>query len=334
MIKNFLKDRLLLIIFYLLSTICLITFFNLINENFEIFYPLLMSIVLFIVYLIIDFLKNVEMNKAMEKLLSGQFVEMKPKTEEQKSFHQLLQKMTKEHSQQYNHLKNHYDESLYFLSHWMHHLKTPVSVIDLILENEYDKNPELVEKIRRENKRIYTSIEQGLTMLRLDHFEKDLEVHSIELVSTLRKLMNEHRKACIYNSIYPLIDCDSEQIFVATDSKWNDLLLNQIISNAIKYSSYKEGKKQLTLKIIQKADKTILSIIDEGIGIPPYDIDRVFEPFFTGENGRKFSNSTGIGLYISKKIAEKLGHTISIESNQNGTTVHIQYFTSNNLTFL
>lgn len=331
---NFLKDRLLFICVYLISTICIVTFYNLINEHIEIIYPLLMSILLFMIFLVIDFLKYYEMNKGIELLLLGKSLELKPKTEEQKSFYELLQKIKKEHTQQYNQLKNHYDESIYFVSHFLHHLKTPVSVIQLILENESNACPELTQKIEKENKRIYSSIEQGLTMLRVDHFQKDVEIHSIDLLSTLRKLMNGHKKECIYYSIYPSIESECDEVKIATDSKWNELLLNQIISNAIKYSSYKKGKKNLVFKVVQEPKCTTLSIIDEGVGIPPYDIDRIFEPFFTGENGRKYSNSTGIGLYICKKISEKLGHKISITLNGKGTIVHIKYFTAHNLTDL
>lgn len=326
---NFLKDRFHLICFYLFNTLCLITFFYLINEHVEILYPLILSLFVFILYLLIDFYKYYEMNKGMELLLFDKATELKPRTEEQRIFFRLLEKQKKEHSKKYSDLKNHYDESIYFLSHFMHHLKTPVAIIDLILENEFNKNPELSQKIQRENKRIYNSIEQGLTMLRLDHIENDLEIRSIDLLSTLRKIINERKKECIYHTIFPNIDCNQEKVYIATDSKWNDILLNQIISNAIKYSSVKKGKKKLLLNVGQDGKCTTLSIIDEGIGIPPYDLDRIFEPFFTGENGRKYSNSTGIGLYLCKKIADRLGHTITVESNGNGTAVHIRYSNAN-----
>ena len=103
-------------------------------------------------------------------------------------------------------------------------------------------------------------------------------------------------------------------------------MLSQIISNAIKYSSDHDKSKNIYFSISKEEKYTVLEIRDEGIGIPEYDIDRVFEPFFTGENGRRIKKSSGIGLYICKLIAEKLGHKIHIKSKVGqGTIVKLRY---------
>ena len=312
---------------------CVLTFFHL-NEpaNDEVFYPLSIGLFLLFVYLVIDWLNYYQTNKAIELMLRGQFVEIHPHTEEQKAFYQLLQKNISEHSRKYNTMKEQKNESLYFLSHWMHFLKTPVSVIELIISKEKTEDTTvLFEKIQRENKRIHTSIEQALTMVRMESFETDLDINAVDLLTTLRKVINERKRECIYYSIFPVIEFDEEEAFVVTDVKWNEILLDQIVSNAIKYSSLKSGKKQLIFKMERLGEYITLSIIDEGIGMPSYDVDRVFQPFFTGENGRKMPNSTGIGLYISKKIADKLGQTIGIQSEvSRGTTVAIRWQAAEN----
>lgn len=325
---KFLKDRSLLIGFYLVSMVCIITFFNLSEpESKGFFYPLSIGVFMLTVYLLIDWLRYYQVIRAIELMLKGEFIELQPHTEEQKAFHQLLSKKISGHTSQYNEMKEYYKESLYFLSHWMHYLKTPVSVIELII-NEEEKTKEtttVFEKIQRENNRLHTSIEQALTMIRMDSFENDLEVKSIDLVALLRKVINGRKRECIYQSLFPSIEFEGKDAYVVTDSKWNEILIDQIISNAIKYSGFKSGSKKLIFRIKNIEDYTSLSIIDEGVGIPHYDLERVFQPFFTGENGRRYPNSTGIGLYLSKKIADKLGHTITIHSiPSKGTTVTIR----------
>jgi len=330
---KFLKDRFLLIMFYLINMICVITFFHLSEPaNTEIFYPLSIGLFLLSVYLVIDWLNYYQTNKAIELMLRGQFTELQPNTEEQKAFYQLLKKNISEHTRKYNTMKEQKNESLYFLSHWMHFLKTPVSVIELIISKEKTEEATvLFEKIQRENKRIHTSIEQALTMVRMESFENDMDIIAVDLLTTLRKVINDRKRECIYHSIFPIIEFDGVEAFIVTDVKWNEILLDQIISNAIKYSSLKSGKKQLIFKIEHLGEYITLSVIDEGIGMPSYDIDRVFQAFFTGENGRKTPNSTGIGLYISKKIADKLGQTITLQSEVlRGTTVMIRWQAAEN----
>lgn len=327
-LRKFLKDRFLLIIFYLVSMVCIISFFHL-NEpaNKDFFYPLSIGIFLLTVYLVIDWFRYYQINGAIERMLKNEVVELQAYTEEQKSFQQLLEKIVREHTGKFNEMKQQNKERIYFLSHWMHHLKTPVSVIELIInKEETNETAKVLEKIMQENKRLHTSIEQGLTMIRLDSFENDLEVQSVDLLSSLRKIINRRKREFIYQSIFPAIQYNGDTAYVATDSKWNDILLDQIISNAIKYSSTKRGNKTITFCIAEGEKDTTLSITDEGVGIPSYDLDRVFHPFFTGENGRKFINSTGIGLYLCKKIADKLGQRIRIHSKlSEGTTVTLTY---------
>lgn len=325
LIFNFLKDRLLLILIFLLNTAIILLFFHLSEPaNSEFFYPLSIAVFLLIVYLLFDWFRYYPANRALALLQRNQNVEMQPHTAEQEAFHELLNKLVSEHSQKYNDLKEQSKERVYFLSHWIHHLKTPVSVIELILSKE--ENTEVLKKIQQENSRLLSSIEQGLTMIRMDSFENDFEVNAVDLILSLRKLINARKKEWIYQSIFPSIELEGESAFIISDPKWNEILIDQIISNAIKYSSLKAGSKKLIFRV-ERIDKHIdLSIIDEGIGIPDYDLERVFQPFFTGENGRKHANSTGIGLYLSKKIAERLGAAITIESRiGEGTALTIRW---------
>ncbi|MDF2567362.1 MAG: sensory transduction histidine kinase, partial [Oscillospiraceae bacterium] len=146
-----------------------------------------------------------------------------------------------------------------------------------------------------------------------------------DLTESLKKVINTKKNQFIYQHVFPKFDIN-EPFLILTDSKWNELILDQVISNAIKYSMEEKTSHYVYFDIQKQKEMTILSIKDEGIGIPEYDISRVFEPFFTGENGRKYKNSTGIGLYVCAEIAQKLGHKIEIQSDLNqGTVVKISY---------
>ena len=166
--------------------------------------------------------------------------------------------------------------------------------------------------------------------MRLEDFSMDYVPEALNLYDSLKNVINERRSQFIHNNVFPKVQCDCNAEKILTDTKWNEFMMGQIISNAIKYSRiYNEDKevcKHVYFHIGKQNKYIVLTIRDEGVGIPHYDINRVFEAFFTGENGRKYKQSTGIGLYICKVISEKLGHEILIESEEgNGTKLQIKY---------
>ncbi|RKJ34994.1 ATP-binding protein, partial [Butyricicoccus sp. 1XD8-22] len=115
-----------------------------------------------------------------------------------------------------------------------------------------------------------------------------------------------------------------EEIIVASDSKWLKFALGQFITNAVKYT-FEENKK-IVISAEKNNDTVQLHIKDEGIGIPKSDLSRITKPFFTGENGRKTGESTGMGLYLANEICEKLGIKLTIESEVGkGTTVTLTF---------
>jgi signal transduction histidine kinase len=219
-----------------------------------------------------------------------------------------------------------------FNNRWIHQMKTPISVIKLILENEKDKainepTKKSYESIEEEIEKLSSGLEMALYALRVNDFNGDFKIEEISPIEITRDIINENKNAFIINSIYPKI-VSEEEIRVKSDKKWLKFIINQIISNSIKYTKVKDiENKYINIKLSQKEDKIILSIEDNGIGIPKQDIDRVFNPFFTGENGRKHSESTGMGLYLSKDIVERLGHGLYIESTEGlGTKVSIVFY--------
>ena len=158
---------------------------------------------------------------------------------------------------------------------------------------------------------------------------KDYIIKKVELEPLVKKVIKRNQRDFISKRISLELK-DLEQV-VYSDSKWIEFILNQIIVNAIKYS--KGNNDKIEIESQKQNNSIILSIKDYGVGINEKDIGRVFEKGFTGENGRKFGKSTGIGLYLCKKLCEKLGLGLYIDSKENnGTKVTIIFPTTENIT--
>lgn len=200
-------------------------------------------------------------------------------------------------------------------------MKTPVSVINLLLQ-EYE-GEEVSSNIQQELDKIDKGLNMAMYFARLDQFQKDFSVEKVNLYNDVIELVNKERRLFIKNRIIPKVELDKDLV-VYSDKKWLRFIIEQIIINGVKYS--KDYGKYLIIKNIENSEYIIINIIDEGIGIPKKDIKRVFEPFFTGKNGRKFGESTGMGLYIVKKVCDNLGHRVEIKSEiEKGTRVSILF---------
>lgn len=212
------------------------------------------------------------------------------------------------------------EEQVTFMNQWVHQMKTPLSVIRLITQDAYD---ERFESIAEEADQMRQGLEMVLNMARLETFEQDFQVDKVLLREIVNKLIHENKRSFLHNYVYPEINIPSNLI-VETDTKWIKFILNQVIINAIKYSSGKREK--VTISAFQKDEKIILRVQDRGIGIPKSDLPRVFQPFYTGENGRLFKESTGMGLYLAKEVSEKLNVSIELQSEfGSGTIVTIVF---------
>jgi len=196
-------------------------------------------------------------------------------------------------------------------------MKTPVSIINLILQDEnQEEYKDIFSSLSEENEKISAGLEMMLNHARLNEFNLDFKVESVNIISVLRKVINDNKKSLIRNFIFPKIQGE-EDILVETDKKWICFVINQIFINAIKYSRDRaKDNKYIVFEVKVEGAKVILSIKDEGIGIPKEDLNRVFQAFFTGKNGRKTSEATGMGMYLSKRVCDKLGHGLAVESEE------------------
>ncbi|MCR1899861.1 ATP-binding protein [Irregularibacter muris] len=207
-----------------------------------------------------------------------------------------------------------HSEMLDYYTLWAHQIKTPIAAMQLLLQSEESKtNRELLEQLFK----IEQYVEMVLQYLRLESMSSDLVLKTYSLDNIVKQAVRKYAKSFIRKKIsleFSPLDCE-----VLTDEKWLVFVLEQIISNALKYTH--EGK--ISIYMDDKTPKTLI-IEDTGIGIQGEDLPRVIERGYTGYNGRIDKKSTGIGLYLCKRILTKLSHTIEIESEVGkGTKIRI-----------
>ena len=204
-----------------------------------------------------------------------------------------------------------------YIELWVHEIKTPIATCKLLIENN---DNEVTESIGEEVTKVEDYIEQVLFYARSNAVEKDYLIKEINLKKSINAVIRKNANTLIEKRVK--VDIRNVDKIVSCDSKWIEFILGQIVSNSIKYMD----KKERVLKIYSEniGNDVILKICDNGIGMDEKSVIKAFEKGYTGENGRRFGKSTGMGLYLCKKLCEKLGLGINIKSKENeGTEVTI-----------
>lgn len=206
-------------------------------------------------------------------------------------------------------------EMLEYYTMWVHQIKVPISAMRLLLHTDTGKVRQ--EELKKELFKIEQYVEMVLQYIRMDSMNLDLVFKEYSLSDIVKQAVRKYSLLFIYSKLS--LNLEEFDCKVITDEKWLVFVLEQILSNAIKYT--KIGMISIYMDPVEPAT---LVIEDTGIGIEEEDIKRVFEKGFTGYNGRMDKKSTGIGLYLSKQILNKLSHTICISSEVGkGTKVKI-----------
>lgn len=207
-----------------------------------------------------------------------------------------------------------YNDLLDYYTLWAHQIKTPIAASSLLVGDLTDQTAK--KQLEQEIFKIESYVNLVLQYLRLESFHEDLVLHKERLDDLVKEMVKKYAIFFIQKGLsLDLHDLDRE---VLTDKKWFLVILEQILSNSLKYTQ--QGGIEIYCQ-----DQT-LYIKDTGLGIQNADILRVFERGFSGYNGRLTQQSSGLGLYLSKKIADQLGHDIAIESQVGqGTTVKITF---------
>lgn len=263
-----------------------------------------------------ELIKNMEELK--EKYLISEIIKT-PNFIEGKILKDILQDTGKSMLENVNYYKNIQEDYKEYIELWIHEVKIPIAASKMIIEN--NKN-EVTKSIDEELDKVENYTEQALFYARSNAVEKDYIINKTNLKEIVNGAILKNKTTLLNEKVsIELSNLKDEEVY--TDSKWAVFIINQIIQNAIKYS--KKENKKIEISSQEKNDKVILYIKDNGIGIKKGEITRVFERGFTGENGRIIGQkSTGIGLYLCKKLCDRLGLGIELNSKKDiGTEVRI-----------
>jgi len=216
----------------------------------------------------------------------------------------------------YKYMQEEYRE---YMELWVHEIKTPISSSRLIAQNN---NSDVMDSISEEFEKIEAFVEQVLFYSRSNTVEKDYIIKEINLKNLCYNVLRKSSKLFIHNKIG--VETENLDMIIYSDSKWLEFILNQILTNSVKYSNKPEPKVKISAQ--GKENSIVLSVEDNGIGIEISELPRIFDKGFTGTNGRKNERSTGMGLYICKKLCDKLGLSIKAYSKYGeGTTISIVF---------
>ena len=211
-----------------------------------------------------------------------------------------------------------------YYSMWVHQIKTPIAALGVLIQSgeeleevqESPKAQELTRSMKMEVFRIEQYVDMVLTYLRMGSATSDYAFRICSLEEIVRQAVRKYSQMFIMTRTRLHLEIQDQKIL--TDEKWLTFVIEQILSNAVKYARGGEIS-------IYTEDKTLV-IADDGIGIAEEDLPRIFEKGFTGYNGRANKKSTGIGLYLCKTIIDRLHHTIWIESKpEKGTKVYLNF---------
>lgn len=201
------------------------------------------------------------------------------------------------------------DDFKEYVEMWIHEIKIPIAGLMLMYHNNKGNNKKMMDQLNS----LDNLTDQILYYVRSNYAEKDFLIKEVSLDKIINEVLLKNKDSILENKID--IKVDVKGVNVLTDSKWLGFILNQIVNNSIKYRDSKKDSF-IMFYVENKEKEIVLHIKDNGIGVSKSDLKRVFDKSFTGENGRKTSNSTGFGLYISKKLTAKLGHKITAVSEE------------------
>jgi len=269
-------------------------------------YPLILSVVILIVVGIIDYLMTRKKHKQLSfnDTLPESLTEFLPESDSliEQDYRYIIEMLKEEEKVSRNRAISDYNNMVEYYTIWAHQIKTPIASMRLTLQSD-DSN--LSRRIKGNLVRIEEYVEMVLTFLRLDSDSTDYLIKEVELDEMIRPAIRKFKSDFIQKKLS--VNYDQVEAKILTDEKWLLFVIEQIISNAVKYTT----TGGITISLM---DNKVLCVEDTGIGINPEDLPRIFENGYTGFNGREQKQASGIGLYLCRRICENLGHRIWAES--------------------
>ena len=281
-------------------------------------YPTLLCAALGILIMVFDFLRVKREHEALSSIrsMTDVIAGLFPKIDgiKDEDYQQILRLISEEYNDYRTQTNRKYADMIDYYTVWAHQIKTPIASMRLHLQNE---DSALSRTLTSDLHRIEQYVEMVLTFLRLNSESTDYVIKEYDLDKIIKQAVRKfsadfigRKLSLVYNPV---------NTTVITDEKWLSFVIEQVLSNALKYTP--AGSITITLE-----NEKTLRIRDTGIGIAPEDLPRVFENGYTGYNGRADKKASGIGLYLCKRICNNLGHTIIARSIIDvGTTIDIDF---------
>ena len=240
-----------------------------------------------------------------------------PERADEQVFYQIMKMAEKSMLERIGEVQRERKEYKEYIEQWIHEVKTPITAIKLICENN---RCSFTRELMAELENINRFTEQALYYARSEHTEKDYSVREINLSDVVHGAIADNKYLLRQNNV--AVTVEDVEYSIYSDDKWLRFILDQLISNAVKYRA---DQPVLHFFTVKENDSIILSVEDNGIGIPQSDLPRIFEKGFTGQNGRMIRSSTGIGLYLCRRLCDKLGIGISASSEGKGTAISLSF---------
>ena len=269
-------------------------------------YPTLLCAALGILIMVFDFLRVKREHEALNSIrsMTDVIAESLPKIDgiKDEDYQQILHLLSEEHNHYRTQTNRKYADMIDYYTVWAHQIKTPIASMRLHLQNE---DSALSRKLTSDLHRIEQYVEMVLTFLRLNSESTDYVIKEYDLDKIIKQAVRKFSSDFIGRKLSLVYE--PVNTTVITDEKWLSFVIEQVLSNALKYTP--AGSITISLE-----NEKTLRIRDTGIGIAPEDLPRIFENGYTGYNGRADKKASGIGLYLCKRICNNLGHTITARS--------------------
>ena len=322
MIRLFLKEHLVFLVFqvFLVLFVMLLYWLDGFRNIDTAIYSIVITSILTLTFLATLFIKRYAFYKKILSVptqIEG-VLQREARSPEIKQIEAYLQHIYRLYQKEVQLLYARQNRHLQFMNSWVHQMKTPISVIELMTQG----NDQIeAAGVSEEMDRLKRGLDAVLMNARLDTFEEDMQIEQIDIKQLVTEVVSTNKRLFIGSRVFPVISI-AEDCIITSDQKWLRFVLTQFLTNAIKYT-FEENNK-IYFETYFEHNQVILTVRDEGIGIPASDMKRVTKAFFTGENGRKTGESTGMGLYLAQEVCHRLGHEMKIESTVGkGTTVSI-----------
>lgn len=298
MFKDYLKSRInVIILMIVVEGVFASSYFLFDMPAVTVLYPLILSTSALIVAGVIDFVFTFNKHR---KLTQNEISASSDPIE--KDYQEIIRKLKEEEEYSRQKATSDYNNMVEYYTVWAHQIKTPIASMRLQIQSE---DTESARKLMGDLNRIEAYVEMVLTFLRLDSDSTDYLIKEYDLDEIIRPAIRKFSREFILKKLK--LEYEPIEFKTITDSKWLSFIIEQVISNAVKYTS--EGYVRIYM-----SEPGILCIEDTGVGISEEDLPRIFENGYTGFNGREDKRASGIGLYLCKRISNNLGHKIYAES--------------------